>query len=330
MRRRRFITLLGATAASSLLHPCAARAQQPALPVVGFLSSRASGDAPELLTAFLQGLKDSGFVEGQNVTIEYRFAGNQNERLPELAADLVHRQVTVIAAPTTPAALAAKAATATIPIVVATAGDPVRLGLVTSLNRPGGNVTGVALLFVEVAAKRLELLHELIPTASIIGLLVNPANPPIAEANASAVLSAAHSLGLELHVLKASTERDFDGVFANLTQLRAGGLVIGGDPFFTGRQEQLAALVARHAVPTVYENREFVAAGGLMSYGGNLPDAYRLVAVYAARILKGEKPADLPVEQSTKVELFLNLKTAKALGITVPLALLGRADEVIE
>jgi putative ABC transport system substrate-binding protein len=327
MRRREVISLLGAAAAA---WPLTARAQQPALPVIGFLSSRAPDDAPELLAAFLQGLKDAGFVEGQNVTIEYRFAGNQNERLPALAADLVHRQVTVIAAPTTPAALAAKAATATIPIVVATAGDPVRLGLVASLNRPGGNVTGVTLLFVEVAAKRLELLHELIPTASIVGMLVNPANPPIAEANASAVLSAARSLGLELHVLKASTERDFDGIFANLVQLRAGGLVIGGDPFFTGRQEQLAALAIRQAVPTVYENREFVAAGGLMSYGGNLPDAYRLAAVYAARILKGEKPADLPVQQSTKVELFLNLKTAKALGITVPLPLLARADEVIE
>jgi putative ABC transport system substrate-binding protein len=329
MKRREFIALFGGAGASSLLRPLAARAQA-VMPVIGFLSSRAPDDAPELLSSFLQGLKDTGFVEGQNVTIEYRFAGNQNERLPAMATDLVQRQVTVIAAPTTPAALAANAATATIPIVVATAGDPVRLGLVASLNRPGGNVTGVTLLFVEVAAKRLELLHELIPTASIIGLLVNPANPPIAEANASAVLSAAHSLGLELHVLKASTERDFDGVFANLIQLRAGGLVIGGDPFFTGRQEQLAALAIRHAVPTVYENREFVAAGGLMSYGGNLPDAYRLAAVYAARILKGEKPGDLPVQQSTKVELFLNLKTAKAFGITVPLSLLGRADEVIE
>jgi putative tryptophan/tyrosine transport system substrate-binding protein len=326
MRRREFITLLGGAAA----WPFAARAQQTRMPVIGFLSSRASGDAPELLAAFLQGLKDAGFVEGQNVTIEYRFAGNQNERLPELAAELVHRQVTVMAAPTTPAALAAKAATAAIPIVVATAGDPVRLGLVASLNRPGGNVTGVALLFVEVAAKRLELLHELIPTAAIIGLLVNPANPPIAEANASAVLSAAHTLGLQLHVLKASAERDFDGVFANVIQLRAGGLVIGGDPFFTGRQEQLAALAARHAMPTVYENREFVAAGGLMSYGGNLIDAYRQCATYAARILKGEKPADLPVQQSTKVELFLNLKTAKKLGLTIPITLLGRADEVIE
>jgi len=327
MKRREFITLCGGAA---FVWPLGARAQQSAMPVVGFLNSRAPGDAPQLLAAFRQGLKDTGFIEGQNVTIEYRFAGNQNERLPALAADLVHRQVTMIAAPTTPAALAAKAATATIPIVVATAGDPVRLGLVASLNRPGGNVTGVTLLFVEVAPKRLELLHELIPTASIIALLVNPANPPIAEANSSAVLSAARSLGLELHVLKASTEGDFDGAFANLIQLRAGGFVIGGDPFFTGRQEQLAALAVRHAVPTVYENREFVAAGGLMSYGGNLADAYRLAGVYAARILKGEKPEELPVQQSTKVELFLNLKTARTLGLTVPLSLLGRADEVIE
>jgi putative ABC transport system substrate-binding protein len=330
MRRREVIAFLGGAAASTVLAPCMVRAQQPALPVIGFLSSRAPDDAPELLAAFLQGLKDAGFVEGQNVTIEYRFAGNQNDRLPALAADLVRRQVTVMAAPTTPAALAAKAATATIPVVFATAGDPIRLGLVASLNRPGGNVTGVTLLFVEVAAKRLELLHELIPAATVVGLLVNPTNPPIAEANAGAVLSAAHSLGLELHVLKASTEPDFESVFANLVQLRAGGLVIGGDPFFTGRQEELAALAARYAVPTVYENREFVAAGGLMSYGGNLPDAYRLSAAYTARILKGEKPADLPVQQSTKVELLLNLKTVKALGITAPLSLLGRADEVIE
>jgi putative ABC transport system substrate-binding protein len=326
MKRREFIALVGGAAA----WPIAVRAQQPAIPVIGLLTSRAPGDAPHFLAAFRQGLKSTGFVEGQNVAIEYRFGEDRNERLPALAADLIHRQVAVIAAPTTPAALAAKAATTTIPIVVATAGDPVRLGLVASLNRPGGNVTGVTLLFVEVAPKRLELLHELIPTARVVALLVNPTNPPIAEANSSAVLSAAHSLGLELHVLKASTEGDFDGIFASLIQLRAGGLVIGGDPFFTGRQEQLAALALRHAVPTVYENREFAAAGGLMSYGGSLIDAYRLTGVYVARILKGEKPADLPVQQGTKIELILNLKTAKALGITFPLTLLGRADEVIE
>jgi putative ABC transport system substrate-binding protein len=300
------------------------------MPVMGFLNARAPDEAPQLLAAFRRGLKDTGFVEGQNVAIEYRFAGNHNERLPALAADLVHRQVTVIAAATTPAALAAKAATTAIPIVFEMGGDPVRLGLVASLNRPGGNVTGATQLNVEIAPKRLELLHELVPTASIMARLVNPANPAIADVQSSEVLAAAHTLGLELHVLNASTERDFDAVFANLIQLRAGGLVIDSDPLFTGRQEQLAALAARYAVPAVYENREFAAAGGLLSYGGSLTDAYRLAGVYAARILKGEKPGELPVQQSTKVELFLNLKTAKALGITVPLTLLGRADEVIE
>ena len=327
IKRRDFIQAIAGSVAA---WPRVAQAQQPATPVIGFLSSRASGDAPQLLAAFRQGLKDTGFVEGQNVAIEYRFAGNRNERLPALAADLVARQVTVIAALATPAVLAAKAATATTPIVFATAGDPVGLGLVASLNRPGGNATGVALLFVEVAPKRLELLHELIPTARVMALLVNPANPSIAEANSSAALSAAHTLQLELHVLNASTEEDFDGVFANLVKLRAGGLVIGGDPFFTARQEQLAALAVRHAVPAVYENREFVAAGGVMSYGGSLTDAYHLAGVYASRIVKGEKPGDLPVQQSTKVEMFLNLKTAKALGLTLPLSLLGRADEVVE
>jgi len=327
MKRRDFITLLGG---ASLAWPLAARAQQAAIPVVGFLSARAPGEAPQLLAAFRSGLKDTGFVEGQNVAIEYRFAGNQNERLPALVADLVHRQVTVIAATTTPAVLAAKAATTTIPVVFTTAADPVRLGLVASLSRPGGNVTGVTQLAVEIAPKRLQLLHELVPAASVMASLVNPANPAIADAQSGSVLSAAHTLGLDLHVLNASTERDFDAVFANLIQLRAGGLVINSDPLFTGRQEQLAALTVRHLVPAIYENREFAAAGGLLSYGGSLTDAYRLAGVYAARILKGEKPGELPVQQSTKVEMFLNLKTAKALGITVPLPLLGRADEVIE
>ena len=327
MKRREFITLVGSAAAA---WPFAARAQQAAMPVMGLLNSTAPGDSPGLIAAFRKGLKETGFVEAQNVTIESRFAGNQYERLPALAADLAHRQVSVIAAPTTPAALAAKAATSIIPIVFATAGDPVRLGLVASLSRPGGNVTGITILGVEVAPKRLELLHELLPTASTVALLVNPANPALAEAQSDSVRSAAHNLGLELHVLNASTEREFDAVFVSLLQLRAGGLVIAADPFFTTRQEQLAALAVRHAVPAIYENREFAAAGGLMSYGGDIPDAYRLTGVYAARILKGERPDELPVQQSTKVEMFLNLKTARALGITVPLPLSGRADEVIE
>ena len=328
MKRREFITLLGAAAAAAL--PLAARAQQAAMPVVGLLTSRAPGDTPQLLAAFRQGLKDSGFVEGQNVAIEYRFAGNQNERLPALAADLVHRQVAVIAATTTPAALAAKAATATIPIVFELGADPVQLGLVPNLNRPGANVTGVTQLNTEVAPKRLELLHELIPTTSLMALLVDPTDPTNADTQSTSVLSAAQRLGLKVHVLNASSERDFDRVFASVMQLRAGGLVIGAHGFFTARSEQLGALAARHAVPAAYENREFVAAGGLVSYGGGISDAYRLAGVYAARILKGEKPAELPVQQSTKVEMFLNLKAAKALGITVPLPLLGRADEVIE
>ena len=328
MKRREFITLLGAAAAAAL--PLAARAQQAAVPVVGLLTSRAPDDTPQLLAAFRQGLKDNGFVEGQNVAIEYRFAGNQNERLPALAADLVHRQVAVIAATTTPAALAAKAATATIPIVFELGADPVQLGLVPNFNRPGANVTGVTQLNTEVAPKRLELLHELIPTTSLMALLLDPTDPTNADTQSTSVLSAAQRLGLKVHVLNASSERDFDRVFASVMQLRAGGLVIGAHGFFTARSEQLGALAARHAVPAAYENREFVAAGGLVSYGGGISDAYRLAGVYAARILKGEKPAELPVQQSTKVEMFLNLKAANALGITVPLPLLGRADEVIE
>jgi putative ABC transport system substrate-binding protein len=310
VRRRAFISLLGGAAAA---WPLAARAQQSAMPVIGLLTSRAPGDAPHLLAATRQGLKDTGFVEGQNVAIEYRFAGNRNDRLPALAADLVHRQVTVIAATTTPAALAAKAATTTIPIVFEMGGDPVRLGLVASLNRPGGNVTGVTQLNVEVRPKRLELLHELVPTATVMALLVDPTDPASSETTTRDLQAAAHSLGLELHVLNASTERDFDAVFPQLIQLRAGGLVVGGGSFLIARQEQLAALTVRHAVPAVFETREFVAAGGLVSYGGSLTDSYRQVGVYAARILKGEKPGELPVQQSTKVEMFLNLKTARAL-----------------
>jgi putative ABC transport system substrate-binding protein len=306
-----------------------ASAQRGALPVVGLLSPRASGDVPQLMAAVRQGLKDSDFVEGQNVTIEYRFAENQNERLAALAADLVHRQVNVIVATAAPAAIAARAATTSIPIIFEMGDDPLRLGFVPRLDRPGGNITGVTQLNRELAPKRLELLHELLPTVSVMALLANPTDTSSAILSNN-TMSVAHTLGLELHVLNARTEGDFDSVFASLIQLRAGGLVINPDAFFSARSEQLAALALRYAVPAVFENREFVEAGGLASYGGSLSDAYRLAGNYAARVLKGEKPGDLPVQQATKVELFLNLKTAKALGITVPLPLSGRADELIE
>jgi putative tryptophan/tyrosine transport system substrate-binding protein len=326
MRRREFITLLGGAA----IWPLAARAQQQAMPVIGFVNAASAQGFARPLSAFLKGLSETGYVEGQNVAIEYRWAEGQNDRLPAMAADLVHRQVAVIAATTTPAALAAKAATTTIPIVFETGGDPMQLGLVASLNRPGGNVTGVTSLNTETTPKGLELLHELLPAATVMALLVNRADPAQAESRVTKMLSAAHTLGLELHVLNASSERDFDAVFANLIQLRAGGLVIGANALFTSRTEQLAALTVHHAVPAIYQWREFAAAGGLMSYGSNVTDAYRLGGIYTGRILKGDKPADLPIQQATKIELFINLKTAKALGISVPLPLLGRADEVFE
>jgi putative ABC transport system substrate-binding protein len=325
MRRRAFITLLGGTA---LTWPLAARAQQPAIPVIGFLNSRAHGENPAILVAFLRGLKEAAYVEGQNVTVEYRWADGQYDRLPALAADLVARRVAVIVA-NGPAVQTAKAATSTIPIVFVVGFDPLAFGLVTSLNRPDGNLTGVSVLDVEIGAKRLQLLHELVPTAAIIALLVNPTTPA-AETIARDAQAAASALGLQLHVLHASSDRDFDTVFATVAQLRAGALVIGADPFFTSRSQRLAELTVDHAVPTIYEFREFAAAGGLISYGTSIVDAYRLAGVNTGRILKGEMPSDLPVQQATKVELIINLKTAKALGLTIPLPLLGRADEVIE
>jgi putative ABC transport system substrate-binding protein len=325
MRRREFITLIGGAAAA---WPLAARAQQPAMPVVGFLGT----DAPELrerrLLAFRNGLSEAGYDEGRNVTIEFRWAEGQYDRLASLAADLVQRRVSVIVA-NGPAAIASKAATTIIPIVFVAGFDPVKLGLVASLSRPGGNVTGVSLLNSELASKRLALLHELIPTATIIALLVNPANPN-AESLSQDTQAAARTLGLELHVLHASSERDFDAAFATLVRERAGALVIGTDGFFVGQSERLAALTVQHAVPAIFQNREFAAAGGLMSYAGSDSDANRLIGIYTGRILKGEKPADLPVQQSTKVELIINLKTAKALGLTVPLIMQMTADEVIE
>jgi putative ABC transport system substrate-binding protein len=290
---------------------------------------QAPDDDPQLLTKFRQGLKDAGYVEGQNVAMEYRFAENQYDRLPSLAADLVRRQVAVIVA-NGRAAQAAKEATATIPIAFVAGFDPVEVGLVASMNQPGVNITGVSIMDVELGPKRLQLLHELVPTATIIAVLVNPADPARAETTTKELQGAAHTLGLQLHVLHASTDRDFDTVFARLVELRAGGLVIGGEPFFNSRSEQLGALTIRHRVPAIYQIRSFAEAGGLVSYGGSLTDAYRLVGVYTGQILKGEKPADLPVQQATKVEMIINLKTAKMLGLTVPQSLLSRADEVIE
>jgi putative ABC transport system substrate-binding protein len=327
VKRREFITLLGGAAVA---WPLAARTQQAAMPVVGFLNADSPQGYERQLSAFLTGLGENGYVDGRNVAIEYRWAGNRLDRLPAMVADLVHRQVTVIAATSTPAALAAKAATTTIPIVFETGGDPIQLGLVASLNRPGGNVTGVTQLNWEILPKKLELLHELLPTAGVIALLINPTDSVYAEMQSREALAAAQTLGLDLRILNASTERDFDSVFADLIRLRVGGLVIGEDAFFNSHFKQLAALTIHHSVPAVYKSREFVAAGGLLSYGGSGTDAYRLAGVYTGRILKGDKPADLPVQQATKVELFINLKTAKELGITVPLPLSGRADEVIE
>jgi putative ABC transport system substrate-binding protein len=322
--RRQFISTLGG---ATVAWPLVAHAQQAAMPIIGFLNGGSPGGFATQVNAFHQGLKEAGYVEGQNVAIEYRWANDQYDRLSALADDLIRRRVSLIVA-NTPSNLVVKAATSTIPIVFTTGGDPVRLGLVTSLDRPGGNVTGVTQLSGETSPKRLELLHELVPAAKVAALLVNPTDAGFTETKE--MESAAGKLGLQLHILRASTERDFDGVFANLTQLRAGGLVISPGTFFINHSEQLAALALRHMVPTIYEYRRFAAAGGLASYGGDITESYRLAAIYTGRILKGEKPADLPVQQSTKIELIINMKTAKALGLIVPISLLGRADEVIE
>jgi putative ABC transport system substrate-binding protein len=326
MRRRDFIQGF----AASGVWPLAAHAQQLAMPVVGFLSVALPDGYRPMIAAFRQALEDSGFIEGQNVAIEYRWAEEHVDRLPALVADLLKRKVTVIAATTTEAALAAKAATTNIPIVFETGGDPVGLNLVASLNRPGGNVTGVTQLTMVLVPKALEVMHELLPAAKVIAFLVNPGNPTLAETGTRQARESAEVLGVKLHIINATSERDLDRVFDELSQLQAAGLIVCPDPLFTGLTEQIAALSVRRRFPVAYKGREFAAAGGLLSYGTSITDAYRLAGVYTARILKGDKPADLPVQQSTKVELYINLKTARALGITVPLPLSGRADEVFE
>jgi putative ABC transport system substrate-binding protein len=328
MRRRDFIKVAAGCAAA---WPLVAHGQQQGqMPVVGYLSATSPDEGEPRAAALRRGLQESGYIEGQNVAIEYRWANQQIDRLPVLAADLVQRRVSVIAAATTPAALAAQAVTTTIPIVFEVGSDPVRLGLVANLNQPGGNVTGVTSLIVELAPKRLELLHELLPTASVVGLLINPADRALAQAQAREVLSAARKYSLEVHVLNVSSEGDFDKVFADVKRLRVGGIVIGAGSVFVRGLHKLAALTIRHGVPAIYLYRDFPLAGGLMSYGSDILESYRLAGIYTGRVLKGESPADLPVIQPTKFVLAVNLKAAKTLGINVPPALLARADEVIE
>ena len=326
MRRRHFITLVGGAAAG---WPLAARAQQAAMPVIGFLHGASSEGYKPMVASFNQGLKEAGYVDGQNVAIEFRWAEGHFDRLPAMAADLVRRQVAVIVAGGTPAAFAAKAATSIIPTVILVGSDPVQLGFVGSLNRPEGNVTGLAILTVELEAKKLELLHELLPAATAIALLVNPANV-LSQSETKDVEDAARSLGVRLHILNASTESQIDAAFAGLAELRAAALMVSVDTFLNNSRGQIVALAARYAVPAVYGVRDFVNAGGLMSYGTDLVDVYRQQGIYAGKILKGAKPTDLPIQQVTRVALVINLKTAKTLGLTFPTTLLGRADEVIE
>jgi putative tryptophan/tyrosine transport system substrate-binding protein len=330
VKRREFITVLGGAAVSPLAWPLAARAQQPSMPVIGFLHPTSLAAYADRLRPFREGLKDAGFIEGENVAIEYRWAENQTDRLPALAAELARRQVAVIAAPGPPAALAAKAATTTIPIVFLMNEDPVRLGLVASLARPGGNLTGINIFSAELAAKRLDLLRELVPGAARVGVLVNPVNATTTESTLRDVEPAARAIGLQIQVLNARTSREIDAAFATFVRERSDAVFVGADSFFVSRRVQLTNLAVRHAVPAIYSARDFAEVGGLMSYGASLTDASRQMGVYTGRILKGAKPADLPVVQSSKFELVINHQTARMLGVEIPPMLLARADEVIE